>query len=260
MRCDGQWNGSGLTDMYKVAIVAALEREVRSLLKWNGRGWHAVEREHGGHRFRFFEDGKNNDVVLICGGIGAVPARRAAEAVIALYAPAVIYSVGFAGALEPEVKVGNVFQPAQVIDAGDGSRVNLREGKGILVSFASVATPAKKARLKAAFGAQLVDMEAAAVARAAQARGVEFVTVKSVSDEFDFTFPEMERFLDSEGQFQQLRFAGFAFLRPWSWGKFNQLLKNSNLASARLGDWLITSLNRMIARASAPAPGAAHFQ
>lgn len=247
-----------LGESCKVAIVAALEREVRPLLKskdWRG---HPVEREHGVHKFRFYEDGQ--DTVLVCGGIGAAPARRAAEAVIALYSPTVIYSVGFAGALEPGVKVGDVFQPAQVIDATDGSRVNSNEGKGTLVSFASVATPEQKARLRNAFSAQLVDMEAAAVARAAEARGIEFLAVKSISDEFDFTFPDMERFVDSEGRFLQGRFAAFALRRPWLWWKISQLLRNSHAASDRLCDWLIMSLNRMIACAPAPAPGAAHLR
>jgi len=235
-----------------------MEREVRGLLQLKGSGWRPMEREHGGHKYRFFEDGQ--DMVLVCGGIGAAAARRAAEAAIALYAPTVIYSVGFAGGLEPGVKVGDVFVPAQVIDAGDGSRVNLSEGQGVLVSFASVADPAQKARLKDSFGAQLVDMEAAAVARAAQARGVEFVAVKSISDDFDFTFPEMERFVDSEGQFQPSRFAWFAVLRPWLWWKISQLFKNSNAASDALCDWLATSLNQMIAGATAPATGTAHSQ
>jgi len=244
--------------MYKVAIVAALEREVRPLLKMKDWGWCRVEREHSGHKFRFFETSR--DIVLVCAGIGAVAARRAAEAVIALYAPTVTYSVGFAGALDPAVQVGDVFQPAQVIDAGDGSRVNVREGKGVLVSFASVASPEQKARLKKSFGAQLVDMEAAAVARAAQARGVEFVAVRSISDEFDFTFPDMHRFVDSDGQFQQVRFAWFAVVRPWLWWKMNQLRKDSNLASDKLCGWLITARSRMIARAPEPTPGAAHIQ
>lgn len=239
--------------------MAALEREVRPLLKSKERGWRPVEREHGGRRFRFFEDGKNRDIVLVCGGIGAAQARRAAEAAIAVYAPAVVYSVGFAGALEPGVKVGDVFQPALVIDAGDGSRVRLSEGKGVLVTFGAVATPAQKARLMDSYGGQLVDMEAAAVARAAHARGVEFIAVKSISDEFDFTFPEMERFVDSDGQFHQARFVGFAAIRPWLWGKVNRLRKDSNKASNGLCDGLIASLNRMIVRAPDLAPGAAQL-
>ena len=80
--CDGRWSGSGPTDMSRVAIVAALEREVRPLV----REWRRVRGKYDGRRFRFFE---KDDVVLVCGGIGAGAARRAAEAVIAIYAPQV---------------------------------------------------------------------------------------------------------------------------------------------------------------------------
>jgi adenosylhomocysteine nucleosidase len=226
--------------MSRVAIVAAMEREVRPLVKL----WRVGEKEHGGRRFRFFEEG---DVVLVCGGIGAEPARRAAEAVIAIYAPSVVYSVGFAGALALGTKVGTVVQPAQVINAGDGSRVSLSGGNGILVSFGSVATPVQKAKLRESFGAQFVDMEAAAVARAAQARGVEFAVVKAISDEFDFTFPSMERFMDSDGGFHQARFAAFAAMRPWLWPQVWKLAHSSKLASRALCEWLAASIKRMTA-------------
>ena len=101
-------------------MVAALEREVRPLVK----EWRVSEKEHAGRRFRFFicTGEKADEVVLVCGGVGAGPARRAAEAVIAIYAPTVVYSVGFAGGLVSALKVGDVVQPSQVIDAGDGSR------------------------------------------------------------------------------------------------------------------------------------------
>jgi adenosylhomocysteine nucleosidase len=225
--------------MYKVAIVAALEREIKPLVK----KWRMKEQDYAGKNFRFFEE---DAAVLVCGGIGAQPARRAAEAVIENYAPTVVYSVGFCGALDPQLKAGEVIQPAQVIDAGDGSRVNLSEGKGILVSFAAVATPAQKAKLKASFDAQIVDMEAAAVARAAWARGIEFGAVKAISDEFDFAFPSMEQFIDSDGIFRQGRFAAFAALRPWLWPKVRRLASNSDRASQALCARLSTSLNRMI--------------
>ena len=50
-------------------MVAALEREVRSLI----RDWRACEKEVNGRRFRFFE---TDDAVVVCGGIGAEAARR----------------------------------------------------------------------------------------------------------------------------------------------------------------------------------------
>jgi adenosylhomocysteine nucleosidase len=226
----------------KVAIVAALEREVRRLIKV--RKLRPTDDAASG--LRFFEEA---DTVVVCGGIGAEAARRAAERVIAKYSPTIVYSVGFAGALDSGLKVGDVVQPVKVIDAGDGSRVDLREGNGVLVSFGSVASPEQKAKLKESFGAQMVDMEAAAVARAAQARGVEFASVKAVSDGFDFTFPEIERFVDSQGRFHEVRFAMFAVLRPWLWMKVWRLAMNSDAAAAALGEWLVRSMGVLIERA-----------
>ena len=217
--------------MSRVAIVVALEREVRPLIK----DWRASEKESGGRRFRFFE---KDGFVLVYGGIGAEAARRAAEAVIAIYAPALICSAGFAGALDPNLKVGDIVQPRHVVNAGDGSKVDLGSGEGVLVSFGSVATPEQKAKLRDSFGATAVDMEAGAVARAAEARGVRFAVVKVISDEFDFAFPSTERFVDSNGQFLEMRFAWFAAVRPWLWPQVWRLARNSARASRALCDWL----------------------
>ena len=217
--------------MSRVAIVAALEREVRPLIK----EWRFSETEFDGRRFRFFE---KNDCVLVCGGIGAEAARRAAEAAIALYAPALLCSAGFAGALDPGLKVGNLVRPRRLVNAADGSSVNFDHGEGVLVSFKTVASPAQKASLRNSFAAQAVDMEASAVARAAAARGARFAVVKVISDEFDFTFPSMERFVDSNGRFREGRFAWFAALRPWLWPQVARLARNSNRASLALCDWL----------------------
>ncbi|HKI26499.1 MAG TPA: hypothetical protein VKA07_09250 [Candidatus Sulfotelmatobacter sp.] len=213
--------------MSRVAIVAALEREVRPLVG----GWQVVEKQHSGRSFRFFE---NDSTVLVCGGMGAEAARRAAEAVIALFHPALVCSAGFAGALDPALKVGSIMQPRRVVNAGDGSSVSLDNGDGVLVSFASVASPAQKAKLRESFGAQAVDMEAAAVARAAEARDVGFTAVKAISDEADFAFPALERFVDNDGHFHETRFACFAALRPWLWLRVLRLARNSGQASRAL--------------------------
>lgn len=208
----------------RIAIVAALEREVRPLV----RRWRRNEREHDGHRFGFFENG---DTVLVCGGMGAEGARRAAEAVIVLYQPSIVYSVGYAGALDPEVKAGKLIRPACVINAGDGSSVQIGGGEGVLVSCGVMASPAQKAKLREAFGADAVDMEAAAVARAAEARGVRFAAVKVISDEFDFELASLERFADFDGRFHQVRFAMFAAVRPWLWPRVIRLARDSRCAT-----------------------------
>lgn len=231
MHCAGQWHGSGAMDMSRVAVVAALEREVRPLVK----DWRWSEKENGDRSFRFFEKG---ELVVVCGGIGAEAARRATEAVIALYTPRLVYSAGFAGALTPTLKVADIVLPRRIVNAADGSSVVLDRGEGVLVSYGSVANSGQKGRLRDSFSAQVVDMEASAVARAAELRGVEFAVAKVISDEYDFSFPSMERFVSSDGQFREGRFALFAAVRPWLWPRVARLVRNSGRASRALCDWL----------------------
>jgi adenosylhomocysteine nucleosidase len=217
--------------MSRIAIVAALEREVRPLI----RQWRVSKREHAGRTFRFFE---NDGVVLVCGGMGMEAARRATEAVIALYGPSVVYSAGFAGALDPGLKVGEVFLPRRVVNASDGSSISLEPGNGVLVSFGSVASPEQKVKLRESFAAQAVDMEAAAVARAAETRGVEFVAVKAISEDSGFRFPSLAQYVDSNGRFLEARFALCAAMRPWLWPRVVQLARGSGRASRALCAWL----------------------
>jgi len=233
MHCDGQRNGSKSMDMSmpREAIVAALEREVWPLVK----DWRVSEREHEGKQFKFFE---SDDEVLVCGGIGAQAARRATEAVIALYQPERVLSVGFAGALDSSWKVGTILMPAQVIDAQDGSHVDGGPGKYVLVSVAAVASVEQKKKLAKAYGAQAVDMEAAAVARGAQARGVGFSAVKVISDDMDFELPSMEKFIAGDGQFRTGKFVAFVAIRPWLWSPVRRLQKNSAIAARALCKFL----------------------
>jgi adenosylhomocysteine nucleosidase len=217
--------------MSRIGIVAALEREVRPLI----RQWRVSEKKHCGRTFRFLE---KDDVVLVCGGMGMEAARRATEAMIVIYGPRMIYSAGFAGALDPGLKVGEVLHPQRVVNASDGSSISLEPGEGVLVSFGSVASPEQKTKLRQSFAAQAVDMEAATVARAAQARGVEFAAVKAISDDSGFRFPPLERYVDSEGRFLEARFAVFVAIRPWLWPRVLRLARASRRASRALCDWL----------------------
>jgi adenosylhomocysteine nucleosidase len=226
-----QSSGSGPTVMSKTAIVAALEREVSGLTQHFAR----VERTHEGRTFVFFEKKSDPDgLVVVCGGIGADAARRAAEAVIALYHPTLLHSVGFAGALNAGLHVGDIISPAVVIDARDGSRVQIEGGEGTLVTFMAVATAVQKANLAQSYAAQAVDMEASAVAAAACARNLSFSATKVISDGLHFEMPETARFIDAHGRFKTAAFALHVALRPWLWPRVVTLASNSSKAARSL--------------------------
>jgi len=223
--------------MSKIAIIAAMEREVSPLI----RRWKVRMIEHGGRRYRLFE---NEETALVCGGIGAEAARRATEAVIREVSPARIISVGFAGALDGSLEVGHVLEPRAVINAADGVRTEIGSGEGILVTSKTVSDKEQKLRLRKAYGATAVDMEAAAVAQGAQARGVEFAVFKVISDATDFRLPALDRFVAHDGSFQSARFVGHVALRPWLWGTTIALARNSAKASQALCSALASYLDR----------------
>ena len=215
----------------RIAIVAALEREVKSAI----RLWRAEERQHEGRTFKFYE---GEQAVLICGGIGPEPARRATQAVIAFYSPSIVLSVGFAGALTPDLKVGDIFTPARIINLADGSKVETGDGHGTLLSLGYVANKEEKLKLAKAYGAQAVDMEAAAVARGAEAQGIGFRAVKAISDGVDFSMPPMKGAIDSAGNLHTGSFLFSAFLRPWTWATVFRLARNSSSAAKTLTNYL----------------------
>lgn len=213
--------------MSRLAIVAALEREVAPLV----REWQIREIAHDGRRYRLFE---SDGVFLICSGIGVEAARRATEAVIKEVQPGRVISVGFAGALDATMKVADVLEPRVVVNAADGARVETGSGRGTLVSYSAVADRDQKARLAKSYGAVAVDMEAASVAQGAQARGVEFGALKVISDAAEFTLPPVERFVSSDGHFRSARFAVHVAMRPWLWGRTMVLARNGARASRAL--------------------------
>jgi len=224
----------------RVAIVAAMEREVSSLIG----SWQSREFEHDGRRYRLFE---NADVVLICGGIGAEAARRAAEAVVQEAQPARVVSVGFAGALDSNLKIGDIIEARVVVNASDGSQTDTGSGQGTLLSHWAVADRDQKKRFAAAYRAEAVDMEAAAVAHATQAHGIEFAALKAISDAVDFSMPPLDRFFSGDGRFRSASFALHVAVRPWLWGSTITLSRNSGRASRALCAAIQKYLSRTVA-------------
>jgi adenosylhomocysteine nucleosidase len=111
-----------------------------------------------------------------------------------------------------------------------------------LATSAVVADGREKQRLAAAYGAGLVDMEAAAVARLAAMRGIPFYAVKGVSDGFGDVLPDFNRFLSPTGQFQLGRLILFVLPRPWLWPALIRMGENSKRASVAIAESLLPLL------------------
>ena len=92
-------------------FIAALQREIAAVV----HGWRADETLPARHIHLYW----NNDAIVACAGMGADRASLAVEAALALGPASELISVGWAGACNEGLKIGDVFRPGTVIDAGE---------------------------------------------------------------------------------------------------------------------------------------------
>jgi len=175
------------------------------------------------------------DAIVAVGGIGEKHARHAAELVIEQALPHLLISAGIVGAISPKLKVGDVGRIREVVDVATGERYPAEGGDWVLATSQDVSDTAEKLDLHAKFGADVVDMEGAAVGRVAKERGVKFAAVKAISDDADFDMPPLNRFIE-DGKFATRRFMVYIALHPSWWGTLSKIKKNSEIATANLCD------------------------
>ncbi len=171
--------------------------------------------------------------IVVCSGPGYKNAASAARQAMDRFSPEMMVSIGFAGALAPGIKVGDIFVPRHIVSERTGSAFTTPRGKGSLVTADTVAGEDRKHVLFARFHAQAVDMEAAAVAAVAASRDCEFLALKVISDELNTRIDLVEPFVRPEG-FRIAAFVGHLLIRPWLWPTVYCLWRNSCRAAENL--------------------------
>jgi adenosylhomocysteine nucleosidase len=220
----------------KVGILAALPGELKPLV----HGWRASSARDGVRRW--VKTSGSGTWVAACAGMGADAARRAfIEAEIDGPLDLVL-SVGWGGALVPDMKPGHAYAMSLIIDARTGEQFQLTDGqrKLTLVTTARVADAAEKVRLRDRYrGAAMVDMEAATVARMAQMRGIPVGCIKGVSDGDSARLPDLNRFLSPLGQLRMAPLLGYLALRLGYWSSIVQLGRNSSQAARAMAGLIL---------------------
>ena len=226
--------------MTRVAIIAAMPGELKPLV----RGWEH-ERRNGVHLWRWESD--EGEWVAACAGAGVDAATRAFAEVEGDGTLSSVVSIGWAGALTEELEAGRTYWVSGVVDARTGERFRSAEWdqERWLVTSPKVADEREKRRLALAYGAELVDMEAAAVARLSAMRAVPFFCLKGVSDSLQDQLPDFNRFISDDGQFKLLRFILFIFIRPWHWSALMRMGENSRKAALGMRERLLENLQRI---------------
>lgn len=181
-------------------------------------------------------------VTLVANGVGPTQSAAAARA---FPDAAAIISIGFCGALDLGLDIGDVivadkvFFSSQMFDCQPVS-TSAKYYSGSLFSSPRIAASAEEKRRLRESGAVAVEMEAGAVAEYAKERHVPFFCVRAVSDLASESFAnDFNAALGPDGQYRITRLIGSAILQPHT--RFPELIRLKNrcdIAAERLGDFL----------------------
>ncbi len=226
-----------MTGPTRIVVLAALPREVRGLVRGSAPDGPLLARGIHLHRV--------GEAVVVAAGMGAQRVSLAFEAALAYGPMRVAISAGLAGSCQALLHAGTVAEAGMVVDARTGERFSTAnpDRNTVLATTAAIASVGEKTRLAAAYGAAMVDMEAATVARLAQAHGVSFRAIRGISDAHDFELASLSRFEGKQGQFRTAAFALHTALRPHHWRHAAKLGRESHQALSALQARLREILN-----------------
>jgi adenosylhomocysteine nucleosidase len=202
---------------------------------------------------------ESRDCLLVRTGMGKERAENATRLVLQRYPVTAMISLGFAGALSPELTIGDVVvcstmhcasgpekrdgeSEAYHADAnllalasqGAGAgTIRFRLGSGVTVTRLASSTQKMQA-LGRGFHADIVDMESYWIARIASARQVPFIAIRSISDTMRQGVQPFDRILTSDGRLLWKRAALGFLLHPGYLMNVFTLFKNTRHAERNL--------------------------
>jgi len=131
--------------------------------------------------FQKIAAGKSGVSVLIT-GIGRQNARRSLVDRLAQSTPALVLTCGFAGGLDPALKIGDVvFEPQDASPREKLLRVGAKPGT-FFCAARIASTAAEKKKLRDETHADAVEMESAEIHAVCRERGIPCVTLRVISD------------------------------------------------------------------------------
>jgi adenosylhomocysteine nucleosidase len=188
-------------------------------------------------------------------GIGRRNAETSVRDFLAAGSPELVLTCGFAGGLNPDLKPGEVvFEVANApLSPPGGERVSARTGEGLVSKLSAAGaksakffcadriatTVAEKKKLRGETGADVVEMESAAVHAVCRERGISCATVRVISDTANGDLPLDFNVLSKPDQSLDYGKLFLAIAKsPGKLGALMRLQKQTRLAAERLAEVL----------------------
>jgi adenosylhomocysteine nucleosidase len=193
--------------------------------------------------------------ILVANGAGPKLATKATEVAIRAVSNAdlssstleAVISTGYAGALDPSLKIGDIVVAHEVLDAATSEQYACAQvighaSQGVVLSQDRIANhSAEKQQLFNKTGACAVEMEASGVAARAKRAGLPFCCIKIISDVASESFGlDLNQMRTSEGRVARGKIIVHALVRPNLVPGLLRLKRRTEKVARVLGDFLVS--------------------
>jgi adenosylhomocysteine nucleosidase len=172
-------------------------------------------------------------------GIGRANAEKAAREYLAGQLPELLLTCGFAGGLDPELKIGDVI--FETVNEPLHTKLTAAGAQSVKIFCADkiAVTAREKKQLREQTGADAAEMESAAVQAVCRERGIPCATVRVISDTANEDLPlDFNLFLTPDKKVDMGKLMMAVAAKPWKMGAMMELQKNTKLAAQHLGEVL----------------------
>jgi adenosylhomocysteine nucleosidase len=245
--------------METIGLIAAMTQESDALLRLI-RGWKRIASgPFRGHRFEL----SGRTCVLATSGMGARRAREVTRCLVERSKPKLLISFGIAGAIEPDLEIGDVVAPDAFCQLS-------LEGPGPLQPLGTWPAGTREAMVKAldARGARLypgtaittggsqfehykpgemshpiLEMETAGIAQVAAEKGIPLLSLRAISDGPLAPIPiDLGEMMDEDANLQFGRMLKAFVRHPGILLQSRQMMRNSKIAADNAAIALVAAL------------------
>jgi adenosylhomocysteine nucleosidase len=198
------------------------------------------------------------NIVLVRSGVGKQRAEDSTLQVIERFQPKALISIGYAGAVQPELNVGDLVITNSIIEEnGEKDRkyhldpywldrarsIQFADGVkavvgGLLTVNTVIHDPAAKRELGKRYCVQAVEMETCAIARVAEDKEVPLLSVRVISDRVDQELLDSSSFLGSDGEISTFKAGWYVLTHPSSLKNALSLRTQTQLATETMTRFL----------------------
>jgi nucleoside phosphorylase len=175
------------------------------------------------------------EVVIVLTGVGRDNTERSMRKCLAQYSPAGVLTCGFAGGLDPALKVGDVvFFTQDRVLRDELMNAGARPAK-FFCAATIAATAADKEQLRRTTGADAVEMESELIQEICRQTGIPCATVRVISDAADEDLPlDFNRLHKPDWSLDYGRLIGALARSPGKIGALLRFRKRISSAAGRL--------------------------